>query len=93
MPFSLTQEQTIDLLSSIQSRAGKKLVRRLDKALSLCKSEKLSYKKLLHLLANPEKKHRPPSAWHLFLQDFREGDEMEPGMTGAEVAKAAAEPW
>lgn len=93
MVFSLTQAETIELLSSIQSRAGKKLTRKLEKALELSKSEKLTSKKLLQLLANPEKKQRPPSPWHLYLQDFRDGDEMEPGMTGAEVAKAAAEPW
>ena len=89
----MTQAEIIELLASIQSRAGKKLSRKLEKAIILSKSEKLTSKKLLQTLANPEKKQRPPSPWHLFLQDFREGDEMEPGMTGAEVAKAAAEPW
>lgn len=93
MTFAMTQQEMIELLTSIQSRAGKKLARRLEKAIILSKSEKLTSKKLLQTLAKQEKKHRPPSAWHLFLQDFRDGDEMEPGMTGAEVAKAAAEPW
>jgi hypothetical protein len=93
MTFAMTQAEIIELLASIQSRAGKKLSRKLEKAIILSKSEKLTSKKLLQTLANPEKKQRPPSPWHLFLQDFREGDEMEPGMTGAEVAKAASEPW
>ncbi len=93
MTFAMTQAEIIELLTSIQSRAGKKLARKLEKAIILSKSEKLSAKKLLQTVANPEKKQRPPSPWHLFLQDFRDGDEMEPGMTGAEVAKAAAEPW
>ena len=56
MTFAMTQAEIIELLASIQSRAGKKLSRKLEKAIILSKSEKLTSKKLLQTLANPEKK-------------------------------------
>ena len=40
--------------------------------------------------AGPKK---PANAWQLFLRQFRGGDQVEPGMTGAEIVAKASPVW
>ena len=92
--MSFTHEQIIQLLTSIQGSAGKRLATKLDKIVNL-KGKKFSFEKVMSMLSNtnPKGPKKPANAWQLFLRDFRAGDEIEPGMPGSEIVAKASPIW
>ncbi len=94
--MSFTNEQVAQLLGEIKQSSGKRLSSKLEKALSK-KGAKFNFDNLMKTLsyANADRAvvKKPANAWQLFLRQFRAGDQMEPGMTGAEIVSKASPVW
>merc|ERR1711907_100978 len=79
-----------------QHSAGKRLSSKLEKALSK-KGAKFNFDNLMSIISNAnddrEAPRKPANAWQLFLREYREGDEVEPGMNGAEIVAKASPVW
>ena len=93
--MSFTHEQVTQLLNAIQQSSGKRLSSKLEKALSK-KGAKFNFDNLMSTLSNTNRgavAKKPANAWQLFLRQFRSGDEVEPGMTGAEIVSKASPVW
>ena len=94
--MSFTHEQVAQLLGEIKQASGKRLSSKLEKALSK-KGAKFNFDNLMSMLsyANADRAvvKKPANAWQLFLRQFRAGDQMEPGMTGAEIVSKASPVW
>ena len=94
--MSFTNEQVAQLLGEIKQSSGKRLSSKLDKALSK-KGAKFNFDNLMSTLsyANADRAgpKKPANAWQLFLRQFREGDQVEPGMNGAEIVAKASPIW
>ena len=94
--MTFTDEQVAQILEQIKLTSGKRLSSKLDKA--LCKKgAKFNYENLMSTLSHGNadglRPKKPPNAWQLFLREFREGDDVEPGMTGAEIVRKASPIW
>merc|ERR1711959_353877 len=94
--MSFTNEQVAQLLGEIKQSSGKRLSSKLEKALSK-KGAKFNFDNLMSTLsyANADRAgpKKPANAWQLFLREFREGDQVEPGMTGSEIVSKASPIW
>ena len=94
--MSFTNEQVAQLLGEIKQSSGKRLSYKLEKVLSK-KGAKFNFNNLMTTLSNTNADRavvkKPPNAWQLFLRQFRGGDQMEPGMTGAEIVSKASPIW
>ena len=94
--MSFTNEQVAQLLGEIKQASGKRLSSKLEKALSK-KGAKFNFDNLMSMLsyANADRAvvKKPANAWQLFLRQFRAGDQVEPGMTGAEIVSKASPVW
>ena len=94
--MSFTNEQVAQLLGEIKQSSGKRLSSKLEKALSK-KGAKFNFDNLMSTLsyANADRAgpKKPANAWQLFLRQFREGDQVEPGMNGAEIVAKASPIW
>jgi len=92
--MSFTNEQVAQLLGEIKHSSGKRLSSKLEKALSK-QGAKFNFDNLMNTFTHGNRAtlKKPPNAWQLFLRQYRESDEVQPGMNGAEIVAKASPVW